>query len=85
MPFNLKRFLKQINKQSVASKSVPEPAPEPESAPIPESQPIQEIEIPVYVPQYEEDDSGPETAPIQRKRKNTEISRKVALNPLGDE
>ena len=71
MPFNLKQFLKQVNKTSK-----PEPEPKPE--------PIQEIEIPEYYIRVEHETEEDTSAPIVRKVKNKDIVRKVPLNPLSD-
>jgi hypothetical protein len=79
MPFNLKQFLKKIDKTV---------APKVESALIPEPvvEPVQDIIIPEYVP-IEEPDSEPDVnviVPKKRKVKNKDIVRKVPLNPLSD-
>jgi hypothetical protein len=98
MPFNLKQFLRKIDKAvtpKVEIISIPEPVQEPkpmpepvqEPKPKPLQEPIQEISIPEYVP-IEEPDSEPDVHAViskKRKRDNKDVSRKVPLNPLSDE
>jgi hypothetical protein len=90
MPFNLKQFLKKIDK-GLAPKieTLPKPESVPEVKPEPVQEHIQEISIPEYVP-VEESDSDIEThlhsiVLSSTRRKNKNIDRKVSLNPLSDE
>lgn len=90
MPFNVKAFIKQVNQQ-VASTQAPAPNPEPAPAPPqppapppppPIQEPTQEIEIPMYVVESDDETEHPSNVVVIRRTKETEIKRKVPLNPL---
>ena len=86
MPFSVKALLQRANRYNVPPPVIEEKVPEikKEESPKYPDEPRQEIEIPVYIPEY---DSEPEiiSAPITRKRvKNENVVRKVNLNPLSD-
>lgn len=84
MPFNLNRFLKQVTKPVQETKKEIEVKVE-----LPVYEPAATVEVPVYEPEPEIkvqliEESDDELPIRKKKKKDSDITRKVSLNPLSD-
>ena len=84
MPFDLKKFIQSLTRKVNAVEEIKPTQDTPVFEEIVEKEePKQDISIPVYEPALDEDyDILP---PVKKRAKNSNISRKVSLNPLSDE
>lgn len=81
MPFHIHAFLRKMFNVTVVKK---EPVEEPVKAPEPEPEPIQEIILPAYERDSDEELEMDTGILIRKRPSNARLLRKIALNPLSE-
>ena len=81
MPFRIHHFLQKVFNVPVKKE---EPKPEPVNVPDPEPEPIQEIVIPTYERDSDEELEMDMGVIVRKRPSNARLLRKIALNPLSE-